>query len=111
MIKETMTAMERMEAAVRLEPLDRIPCAPLMEVYFPARFKGWTTSRAFHNLRDGFQAITEVFDAVGGWDGMLLPGFSIPLTPHVYSGVIIGKLISPGKELGEDEVPQLDCIG
>ena len=25
MIKETMTAMERMEAAVKLEPLDRIP--------------------------------------------------------------------------------------
>jgi uroporphyrinogen-III decarboxylase len=106
MTVETMTAMERMEAAVKLEPLDRIPCAPLMDVYFPARFKGWPIAQGYSNMRQGFHAIGEVYDAVGGWDGMLLPGFSVPATPHVYSGVNIGRYVTPGRELGEDEVPQ-----
>lgn len=106
MVKETMTSAERMEAAVRLEPLDRIPCAPLMDVYFPSRYKGWTTSKGLHNMRDGFQAIVDIFNETGGWDGMLLPGYSLPLTPHLHSGVAIGKMINPGRELGEDDVAQ-----
>lgn len=106
MLKETMTALERMEAAVKLKPLDRIPCAPLMDVFFPSRYKGWTTSQGLHNMRKGFHAIVDVFDEVGGWDGMILPGYSIPATPHVYSGVAIGKTINPGRELGENDVAQ-----
>jgi len=106
MVKETMTAAERMEAAVRLEPTDRIPCAPLMDVYFPARYKGWTTAKGLRNLRAGFEAIVDIFDDIGGWDGMLLPGYSLPLTPHLYSGVAIGKTINPGRELGENDVAQ-----
>jgi len=106
MIRETMTPAERMEAAVKLEPLDRIPCAPLMDVYFPSRHKGWTTSAGLHNMHKGFHAIVDIFDELGGWDGMLLPGYSIPATPHAYTGVVVGKTINPGYELGEDEVAQ-----
>lgn len=106
MVKETMTPFERMEAAVKLEPLDRIPCAPLMDVYFPSRYKGWTTSQGLYNMRKGFHAIVDVYDDLGGWDGMILPGYSLPLTPHAYSGVATGKTINPGRELGEDEVAQ-----
>lgn len=106
MVKETMTAVERMEAAVRLEPTDRIPCAPLMDVYFPARYKGWTTAKGLQNMRAGFSAIVDIFDDIGGWDGMLLPGYSLPLTPHLYSGVAIGKTINPGRELGENDIAQ-----
>lgn len=106
MVKETMTPFERMEAAVKLEPLDRIPCAPLMDVYFPSRYKGWTTSQGLYNMRKGFHAIVDVYDELGGWDGMILPGYSLPLTPHAYSGVATGKTINPGRELGEDEVAQ-----
>jgi hypothetical protein len=106
MVKETMTPFERMEAAVKLEPLDRIPCAPLMDVYFPSRYKGWTTSQGLYNMRKGFHAIVDIYDELGGWDGMILPGYSLPLTPHVYSGVATGKTINPGRELGEDEVAQ-----
>jgi hypothetical protein len=106
MVKETMTPFERMEAAVKLEPLDRIPCAPLMDVYFPSRYKGWTTSQGLYNMRKGFHAIVDIYDELGGWDGMILPGYSLPLTPHAYSGVATGKTINPGRELGEDEVAQ-----
>ena len=106
MVQETMTPAERMEAAMRLEPVDRVPCAPLMDVFFPARFKGWTIAQALHGMRKGFHAIVDVFEEVGGWDGMLLPGYSLPVTPHAFSGVSPGKTINPGRELGENEVPQ-----
>lgn len=103
---ETMTAMERMEAAVRLDPLDRIPCAPLMDIYFPARWKGQTIAEGLSNMRTGFHNIGDVFDAVGGWDGMIIPGYSLPTTPHVYSGVGVGRYVGPGTGRGDDEVPQ-----
>lgn len=106
MIQETMTPMERMEAAVRLAPLDRIPCAPLMDIYFPSRHKGWKTVEGYQSMKKGFQAIVDVFDEIGGWDGMILPGYSLPLTPHVYSGVGFGKNIIPGTELGDDAITQ-----
>jgi hypothetical protein len=79
-----------------------------MDVFFPARWKGLTTSDGLSNMRTGFQYITEVFDAVGGWDGMLLPGYSLPSTPHVYSGTGPGRMLYPGRDLGADEIPQYD---
>lgn len=106
MIKETMTTAERMEAAVKLQPLDRIPCAPLMDIFMPARHKGWATAHAYKNIRESFHNIVDVYDEVGGWDGMLLPGYSLPLTPHVYSGVALGKNVNPGVDLEEDAVVQ-----
>jgi hypothetical protein len=77
-----------------------------MDVYFPSRRKGWTTAQGLHNMRKGFHAIVDVFDELGGWDGMILPGFSIPATPHVYTGVVVGKTINPGGDLGADDVAQ-----
>lgn len=108
MVKETMTARERMEAAVKLERLDRIPCAPLMDIYFPSRHKGWSTAEGLSSMRKGFQAIADVFEELGGWDGMLLPGYSLPLTPHLYSGIAPGKRVFPGKELGKNDLTQYD---
>ncbi len=106
MIEETMTAMERMEAAVKLEPLDRIPAAPLLDVFFPTRYKGWTIQEGYNDTRKGFHAIVDFFDEIGGWDGMILPGYSLAIPHHVYSGVPVGKTMSPGKELDPDDVPQ-----
>jgi uroporphyrinogen-III decarboxylase len=105
---EMMTAMQRMQAAVKLEPVDRIPCAPLMDVFFPARYRGFSVAEAMRDWKKGFYSIGDVFDEVGGWDGMLLPGYSIPATPHVYSsgGISIGKSLRPGTDLGENDSPQ-----
>ncbi|MCP4753089.1 MAG: hypothetical protein GY866_19550 [Proteobacteria bacterium] len=108
MPSQTMTAMERMEAAVKLEPLDRIPCAPLMDIYFPAKHKGYTTLEALTDWRRGFYSIVDVFEEVGGWDGMLLPGYSVTTTPHVYSGVSIGKNLVPGVDLDANVTAQFD---
>ena len=49
MIAESMTPMQRMQAAVKLEPVDRIPCAPLMDVFFPARYKGFSVAEAMRD--------------------------------------------------------------
>ncbi len=106
MVKETMTALERIEASVKLEPVDRVPCAPLMDVYFPCRYKGLTIAEGMRDMRKGFHTIVDVFDDVGGWDGMILPGYSLTPTPNVYSGVILGKIMFPGQELGENEAAQ-----
>ncbi len=106
MPQETMSKMERMEAAIRLEPLDRIPCAPLMDVFFPSKYKGYSMIEAIRDWGKGFQAITDVYEEVGGWDGMILPGYSIPATPHVYSAVSPGKSIYPGAGLEADQPTQ-----
>lgn len=106
MPKETMTAIERVEASVKLEPVDRVPCAPLMDVYFPCRHKGLSIAEGMRDMRKGFHAIVDVFEDVGGWDGMILPGYSLAPTPNVYSGVVLGKTLLPGKELGENEAAQ-----
>ena len=103
---ETMSKMERMEAAVKLKPLDRIPCAPLMDVFFPSKYKGYSMIEAIRDWEKGFHAITDVYEEVGGWDGMILPGYSIPATPHVYSVVSPGKSIYPGAGLDADQPTQ-----
>jgi hypothetical protein len=108
MPQETMSKMERMEAAVKLKPLDRIPCAPLMDVYFPAKYKGFSPARAVKDWKVGFLSIVEVFDEVGGWDGMILPGYSLALTPNVYSGIGVGKSLIPGSDLPDESTIQFD---
>jgi len=108
MPKETMTKMERMEAAVKMEPLDRIPCAPLMDVYFPAKHQGFSPARAVKDWKAGFGAIVDVFDEVGGWDGMILPGYSYALTPNLYAGITVGKNLIPGLDLSGETTLQFD---
>jgi hypothetical protein len=104
MIKETMTPTERTWAAIKLEPCDRIPVAPLMDVMFPSRHKGMTVAEGIAHPRRGFQAIVDTFDDVGGWDAMILPGYSIPVPPYIEAimPVGIGDTRYPGKEVGMD---------
>jgi uroporphyrinogen-III decarboxylase len=113
-IKETMTSRERVEAAIKLEPYDRVPVAPLMDVMFPSRHKGMTVAYGISHMREGFRAIVDVFDEVGGWDAMILPGYSLALTPRVGSGVMValgsGGYRFPGQDpaVSEDSQPQYE---
>jgi uroporphyrinogen-III decarboxylase len=108
MAAESMTPMQRIEAAIQLEPVDRIPCAPLMDIFFPAKYKGFSVVDAIRDWKKGFYSIVDVFEEVDGWDGMILPGYSMPATPHVYSsgGIALGKNLFPGTDLGKDDSPQ-----
>lgn len=83
MIKETMTPKDRIEAAIKLEPYDRVPVAPLLNSQFPARHKGMTSAEGFalHDEKK-FQALVDLFDEVGGWDAMLYPGAGLARNPE-----------------------------
>jgi len=102
MIKETMTSKERVEAAIKLEPYDRVPVAPLMDVMFPSRHKGMTVAYGISHWKEGLQAIVDIFDEVGGWDAMILPGYSLALTPKVASGVMASMGTRGYKFPGQD---------
>ena len=113
-IKETMTPKQRVDAAIKLEPYDRVPVAPLMDVMFPSQHKGMTVAYGMSHWKDGFQAIVDVFDEVGGWDAMILPGYSLALTPRVASGVTVslgsGGYRFPGQDdaVSENSQPQYE---
>jgi len=99
---ETMAPKERVQAAIKLEPYDRVPVAPLMDVMFPSHHKGMTVAEGIAHPKRGFQAIVDVFDEVGGWDAMILPGYSLPIPPSIAAvmQVAIGDTRYPGKEPG-----------
>ncbi|HUV45075.1 MAG TPA: uroporphyrinogen decarboxylase family protein [Dehalococcoidales bacterium] len=107
MVKETMTPRERIWAAVKLEPYDRVPVAPLLDVMFPARHKGLTLAEAFADYRGkGWSAMVDLFDDVGGWDGFILPGYSQSPNPGHPAAGRTGRMIYPGKGLPADSPPQ-----
>jgi len=114
MLKETMTPRERVQAAINLEPCDRIPVAPLMDVMFASRHKGMTVAYGIAHSREGFQAIVDVFDEVGGWDAMILPGYSLALTPELAAGALaalaVGRYKYPGMDpdIPLDSQPQVE---
>lgn len=108
MITEKMNAEERIMAAIALEPIDRIPCIPLMDVFFPARHSGMTLAEAVEDLDKGTKAIMHLYNEVGGWDGLLLPSYTWPVAPTLSSVCIAMRWKLPGRELPIDAVPQYD---
>jgi uroporphyrinogen-III decarboxylase len=107
MLKERMTPKERVWAAVKLEPYDRVPAAPLIDLMFPVHHKGMTLAEGFADYRGkGWPAMVELFDEVGGWDGFILPGYSLTPNPKRPFGARTGVMKYPGKGLPEDSPPQ-----
>jgi hypothetical protein len=84
MIKETMTPTERILAAIRGEPYDRVPVAPHLNAEFPLRLKGRPTSDAY-NVAHGAEAqeaTFELYHRVGGWDAVTMAaGGGLAFTP------------------------------
>jgi hypothetical protein len=107
MARKTMTPFERIWAAVKLEPYDHVPAAPLLDLMFPVVHKGLTLAQGFSDYRGiGWPAMVELFDEVGGWDGFLLPGYSTTPNPNNPTGARSGRMIYPGKGLPDDSPPQ-----
>jgi uroporphyrinogen-III decarboxylase len=106
MIKETMTRVERVEAAVALEPTDRTPVMPLM-ISFPVRHRGMTQGEAWRDFDKTFEAMLDTFDDLGGFD--MLPKTNIywPILGGKFANAPIRNLI-PGRQLPEDSLAQID---
>jgi uroporphyrinogen-III decarboxylase len=99
MVMETMTPRERVWAAINLEPYDRVPAAPLIDLMFPVRHKGLTLAEGFADYRGtGWPAMVDLFDEVGGWDGFILPGYSQTPNPKHPSGGRTGRMKYPGRD-------------
>jgi len=106
MIKETMSPKERIWAAIKLEPYDRVPAAPLVDVMFPTRHKGMKLAEGFGDYKGrGWPAIVELFDEVGGWDGFILPGYSATPNPKRPIAPKTGRWEYPGRQLPDDSLP------
>lgn len=82
MIKETMTAEERVLAAIKLQPYDRVPVAPHINAEYPFRRIGRSLADAYNPAfaEEGFQETLRLAKAVGGWDGATL-AYGVPLYP------------------------------
>jgi len=87
-VKDSMTPEERILAAVHLEPYDRVPVAPLLSPSFPFLRKGLHTLDAYSRnvALDGTQAMVDLYDEVGGFDGLveLITFPALPPTSSIY---------------------------
>jgi hypothetical protein len=63
-----ITGKDRVDAAIRLELLDRAPIAPLI-IYFNAYYNGLDTKAFLFEPGKGSWAAWRTFDRLGGWDG------------------------------------------
>jgi len=69
-LEETMTPSERIEAAIRLEKVDRIPIVPFLDFTLPSRYAGLTQQEAWAGMFRGVEVLQKLYDEVGGWDAM-----------------------------------------
>jgi len=66
---ETMTAVERIEAAIRLEKPDRVPVVPMIDC-FSARYGGITQEEMFFDIRKADMALHRTLEDLGSVDGL-----------------------------------------
>ncbi|MDP2919650.1 MAG: uroporphyrinogen decarboxylase family protein [Dehalococcoidia bacterium] len=83
MLRETMTTEERIIAAVKLQPYDRVPVAPHINAEYPFRRKGRSLAEAYDPkyAEDCFQETLALSKESGGWDAVTL-AYGAPLYPE-----------------------------
>lgn len=102
MIKETMTAEERVRAAIELRPVDRVPVIPLSPIYFACRQKGMSMAEMARDLDRARQANVEVCLEMGKYDGMAYPGLSNAFAPRLSAIIAMPTFLRPGAEIADD---------
>ena len=105
MTVETMDRVERFEAAVALEPVDRAPVFPILVSAGP-RLHGTTQGEAWRNHDAAREALLWCFREFG-YDFGSKPNFYYPMLPGRLLGAPVRNLI-PGKQLPEDALYQID---
>jgi hypothetical protein len=101
--EKSMHAYERIESAVRLKPLPEgeLPVAPLLITYI-ARLAGMTQAQIFSDVNAWRRAVNLAFDRIGAPD----MGFALWPRDVPFSEAMPFKL--PGRELGEDDLFQIN---
>jgi hypothetical protein len=99
-----MTSRERMQAAMALRPVDRVPVMPKFDL-FPFRYRGLKMSAVLRNADLFREAVEHTEDEFGPSDGVFLPSQVVNDLGFYFMGTA-AKL--PGYELGDDEIWQMD---
>ncbi len=103
-VKETMTPEERIDAAIALKPVDRVPVIPMMD-FFCARQKGVTLEQMINDGDLGRDLLEQIFEEYGGWDETY---FGTTLNEFAWTLTMFIPIKVPGRELLPDEQWQFD---
>ncbi len=99
-----MTSRERIDAAIALQPVDRVPIIPNIDIFSP-RYQGVKMAQIVRDLDLARDVMIKTFDDFGGWDAAFFAGGMMSDIGWAMFGMS-SKL--PGYHLGEDELWQLD---
>jgi len=105
MIEETMSVVDRMAAAVLLEPVDRHPVFPIM-LTAPVKLYGMTQGEGWRDHDKAREAMLWCYKEYG-YDTVSRPNFYYPMLPGKFCGAPVRNLI-PGRQLPEDALYQID---
>jgi hypothetical protein len=97
---------ERVEAAIRLEPTDRVPVVPTLLAEAAAGLTGTLQGDMVSDNTLLIDTLFKLFDEYGGWDA-ICPGFSLPIQMQVTGGFPMKMRVS-GQDLAPDIPTQLD---
>ena len=95
-----MNAIERIEAAISLKPVDRMPVAPLI-ISFAGRCAGMTQAELFGSFRQWQHAMQVTFERVGECDAVF------PMWPRDAAVSQPLRALLPGRDLEDDAQFQL----
>jgi hypothetical protein len=99
-----MTCRERMQAAMALQPVDRVPVMPKFDL-FPFRYQGLKLADVVRDADLYREAVERTEDDLGPCDGVYLPSQVVSELGFFFMGT--GAKL-PGYELGDDEIWQMD---
>jgi hypothetical protein len=97
-----MNAKERIEAAVALHPLDRVPVAPLLD-HFAATYSGSSNAEIMSNGDKRIAAVLKTMRDLGPWDMTFIADTANAFLLKIG---VLARLRLPGKELAANEVHQ-----
>lgn len=106
MTAERMTADERLWAAIRLEATERVPIVPTLLPEPAAGLNRVSMAEIATDNAAAVKAVFDAFDEYGGWENPY-PAAYTPIQLQA-SGAFPVRLRIPGKDLGANDVFQVD---
>jgi Uroporphyrinogen decarboxylase (URO-D) len=98
---DTMTAEERLQAAINLQVPDRVPVSPMI-YYFAATYAGITNFELYDTKKYN-PAMERVFFDLGPWDALC---FLNAYYPEIDACIIPMRVKEPGRDLPPDSIRQ-----
>lgn len=105
MITETMTKFERLDAALAMEPVDRVPVCPMINEYYAVK-QGMSLGDLHRDPKAAIAAHRKTYDDHGGYDAMGV-GALLP-DPFPLVTVLPTRTKWPGVHLPDDVRMQFD---